>query len=94
MSAVLLTKRDTFLTGDQFNMLLYASGVSSSGSPLYNTNSGKKVSLVDSEDILRIPPPAIVKPQRLWTGKQVLVSPFHLSFSFGFFSLPGGGDYE
>lgn len=73
VSAALLTKRDTFLSRDNFNQLLYSSGISSlglrsSGKP------GKKVFMCSSEeDILPIPP-AIWKPEPLWTGKQVITA--------------------
>ncbi|XP_074320854.1 DNA-directed RNA polymerase I subunit 1 [Silene latifolia] len=74
VSAVLLTKRDTFLTWAEFSELLYASGVCSFGTPSLNTNSGKKISVLESEDIIRANPPAIIRPRRLWTGKQVITA--------------------
>lgn len=72
VSAVLLTKKDTFLTLDEFNHLVYCSGVYARQSVSFVTKPGKKVSILDSADeILQLPCPAIIKPEPLWTGKQV-----------------------
>ncbi|KAL8172139.1 hypothetical protein V2J09_023943 [Rumex salicifolius] len=73
VSAVLLTKRDTFLTGDVFNQLLYSSGLTS-GARNDNVKAGRKVTIIDSEDFVSSLPPAILKPQPLWTGKQVVTA--------------------
>lgn len=74
VSAVLLTKRDTFLTADDFNQLLYGSGLSSSGGANVKAKPGRKVSIIDTEDFVSSLPPAILKPQPLWTGKQVVTA--------------------
>ena len=58
MAGVLLTKRDTFLSRAEFMQLVY--------SAVCPTRPG----LVDSSPI-NLPPPAILKPESLWTGKQV-----------------------
>ena len=70
VSAVLLTKKDTFLTREQYNQLLYSSGLSS-GSGSFIGKPGKKVSVLDSEDEMQPLLPAIWKPEPLWSGKQV-----------------------
>lgn len=69
VSAALLTKKDTFLSYDEFNQLLYSSGVCTSrlGSV---RRPGKKV-VVSFEENMRYPLPAILKPEPRWTGKQV-----------------------
>ncbi|KAJ4969995.1 hypothetical protein NE237_003094 [Protea cynaroides] len=72
ISAVLLTKRDTFLTLDDYNQLLYSSGVSAASSGLFNSKPGKKVSAINFEDEIQPVMPAIWKPKPLWTGKQVI----------------------
>ncbi|XP_043692047.1 DNA-directed RNA polymerase I subunit 1 [Telopea speciosissima] len=74
ISAVLLTKRDTFLTLDQYNQLLYSSGVSAAGPGLFNSKLGQKVSIINSEDEIQPVLPAIWKPKPLWTGKQVITA--------------------
>ncbi|XP_026412301.1 DNA-directed RNA polymerase I subunit 1-like [Papaver somniferum] len=74
ISAVLLTKKDTFFTRDEYNYLLYSSGVSAA---VRNSSSGasrKKIYMINSEDELEGAPPAIWKPEPLWTGKQVISS--------------------
>ena len=58
MAGVLLTKRDTFLCRADFMQLVY--------SAVCPTRPG----FVDSSPI-DLPPPAILKPEPLWTGKQV-----------------------
>ncbi|GAB2269507.1 hypothetical protein Dimus_004424 [Dionaea muscipula] len=74
VSAVLLTKKDTFLTREEFNELVYSSGLCTSGSWTCNAKPGQKVSVVNTEDFIASLSPAIVKPQRLWTGKQVITA--------------------
>lgn len=61
MAGVLLTKRDTFLTRAQYTQLLYAACCSS-------RPGADAAAAVGS---LRAPPPAIWRPQPLYTGKQV-----------------------
>ncbi|XP_052173227.1 DNA-directed RNA polymerase I subunit 1 isoform X2 [Diospyros lotus] len=70
VSGVLLTMKDTFLTYDQFNQLLYGSGVFAAGSSFAKTS--KKVSMVDFEALMQPVLPSIWKPEPLWTGKQVI----------------------
>ena len=57
---VLLTKRDTFLTRDEYMQLVYAACASITG------GGGEEVTPI------RQLPPAILKPRALWTGKQVI----------------------
>jgi DNA-directed RNA polymerase I subunit RPA1 len=59
-AAVKLTCKDTFLTREQFQQILY---VGVCGLP------GTEV--VGPSDVLVMPPPTIYKPRALWTGKQV-----------------------
>lgn len=56
LSGVLLTQRDTFLNRDQFQQLLYYSCWD----------------LHPKSPMIVMPPPAILKPTPLWTGKQVI----------------------
>lgn len=58
VAGVQLTKRDTFLTRAQFTQLVYGA--------VSPTRRGLK-----DADPLRLPLPALLKPQPLWTGKQV-----------------------
>lgn len=76
VSAVLLTKKDTFLTREQYNQLLYSSGLSC-GSGAFSGKPGKKVSVLDSEDEMQPLLPAIWKPEPLWSGKQVFLFKDH-----------------
>ncbi|CAN1745140.1 DNA-directed RNA polymerase I subunit 1 [Linum perenne] len=77
VSSVLLTKRDTFLTQEEFHQLLCTSGVFVSSRTSFNGNSGQKVLLACSEDDLQIHQPAVLKPFPLWTGKQVITAILH-----------------
>ncbi|XP_058072061.1 DNA-directed RNA polymerase I subunit 1 isoform X2 [Magnolia sinica] len=74
VSAVLLTKKDTFLTRDEYHMLLYASGVSTAASGSYVGKFGQKVCTLSSDDEIQPLPPVIWKPKPLWTGKQVITT--------------------
>ncbi|GMH08181.1 hypothetical protein Nepgr_010021 [Nepenthes gracilis] len=74
VSAVLLTKRDTFLTQDEFTEILYSSGLCASGSRFCNVKLDRRVSVVNSEDLIMMPLPAIIKPRQLWTGKQIITA--------------------
>lgn len=58
ISAVLITKRDTFFTRGEYQQLVYAACCPS--------NPRKR----DTAELLSMPP-AICKPRKLWTGKQV-----------------------
>ncbi|XVE96012.1 hypothetical protein REPUB_Repub02eG0185000 [Reevesia pubescens] len=74
VSAVLLTKRDTFLSRDEFNQLLYSSGVSSLARSSFSGKPGQKVFISSSEEGMLSILPAILKPKPLWTGKQVITA--------------------
>ncbi|KAK5842828.1 DNA-directed RNA polymerase I subunit 1 [Gossypium arboreum] len=74
VSAVLLTKRDTFLSRDEFNQLLYSSGVSGLAQHPRLGKSGQKVLISSSEEGMLPILPAILKPKTLWTGKQVITA--------------------
>uniref|UniRef100_A0A803MNX9 DNA-directed RNA polymerase n=1 Tax=Chenopodium quinoa TaxID=63459 RepID=A0A803MNX9_CHEQI len=74
VGAVLLTKRDTFLTKEEFNQLICMSSVCSFGALSLNAKSGQKLSVLDSENVIQTYPPVIIKPKRLWTGKQVITA--------------------
>ncbi|PPD87092.1 hypothetical protein GOBAR_DD15973 [Gossypium barbadense] len=74
VSAVLLTKRDTFLSRDEFNQLLYSSGVSGLDQHHRLGKSGQKVLISSSEEGMLPILPAILKPKPLWTGKQVITA--------------------
>ncbi|KAM6592751.1 hypothetical protein CsatA_000454 [Cannabis sativa] len=74
VSAVLLTKKDTFLNRDKFNQLLYSTGLSTTRSSASSKNSGNKVFLADFEVEIQSLMPAIWKPEPLWTGKQVITA--------------------
>ncbi|XP_048138660.1 DNA-directed RNA polymerase I subunit 1 isoform X2 [Rhodamnia argentea] len=72
VSAAILTKKDTFLNYDEFNHLLYSSGVSAAGSGSLR-KLGKKVA-IDFEENMLCPVPTIWKPEPLWTGKQLIAT--------------------
>ncbi|URE17427.1 DNA-directed RNA polymerase [Musa troglodytarum] len=73
VSAVLLTKMDTFLTREEYHQLLYASCVPPTSYSQRN-GSGQKVSVSWSDYEIQPLPPAIWKPTPLWTGKQVITA--------------------
>ncbi|KAF5178237.1 Dna-directed rna polymerase i subunit [Thalictrum thalictroides] len=84
VAAVLLTIKDTFLSQEEFTYLLYSSGVSAAARGSFVGRSGKKVSLLHSEDEIKLINPAILKPMPLWSGKQVITSLLnHMSQSEG-----------
>jgi DNA-directed RNA polymerase I subunit RPA1 len=62
-SGVKLTCKDTFLTLEEFQQLLY---IAVTGLP------GTEV--VNNFEEITIPPPTVLKPVRLWTGKQVITA--------------------
>ncbi|KAK4535381.1 hypothetical protein CDCA_CDCA04G1406 [Cyanidium caldarium] len=62
VAAVLLTKRDTMLTRDEFGQLLY--GALERCGPVLREEWARTY--------LKPPPPAILRPVRLWTGKQLV----------------------
>ncbi|CAH9125930.1 unnamed protein product [Cuscuta epithymum] len=83
VSAVILTMKSTFLTLDEFNQLLYGSGVSMGGHRSFSGGHSQKVSTVDSESSLQPILPAVWKPKPLWTGKQVITAVLnHLTRGF------------
>ncbi|OAY83900.1 DNA-directed RNA polymerase I subunit 1 [Ananas comosus] len=73
VSAVLLTKLDTFLTREEYHQLLYASCVPTSSSS-QGSRLGQKLSLSSSGNEIEPLLPAIWKPNPLWTGKQVITA--------------------
>ena len=86
-----LTARDTFLARDQVQQLLYisiraalhedvAGNLSAPGSG--GSRAIERLNLSDFR--LNLPRPAILKPQPLWTGKQVITCFLHAL-------IPGGG---
>lgn len=77
VSAVLLTKMDTFLTREEYNQLLYASYVPFPAYGSHAVNFGQKISVLASVDDIQPLPPAILKPKLLWTGKQVITAILH-----------------
>ncbi|KAK1412905.1 hypothetical protein QVD17_34501 [Tagetes erecta] len=69
VSSVLLTMKDTFLTREDFNQLLYTSGVYACG-----TSQHGNMSIVDKACFVEPVVPAVLKPKPLWTGKQVITA--------------------
>lgn len=74
VSAVLLTMKDTFLNRDEYNQLLYVSGVFTETTASHSGKCSRKVSVVDREGFMQLPLPAVWKPKPLWTGKQVITA--------------------
>ncbi|CAF2048280.1 DNA-directed RNA polymerase I subunit 1 [Brassica napus] len=74
VSSVLLTKGDTFLDKEEFNQLLFSSGVTDMVLSSFSGRSGKKVTQSASNAMLLTVTPAILKPVPLWTGKQVITA--------------------
>ena len=68
MAGVKLTKHNTFLPRSDFMQLVYA------------CCSPARPGLTDAADLL-VPPPAIWKPEPLWTGKQVQRPPCNAALS-------------
>jgi DNA-directed RNA polymerase I subunit RPA1 len=87
IAAVLLTKRDTFLTREATCMLLSLGCASANrlrlmgnGSnpqqmhvPHNMTASGQRGVQTWPEEPVPLPPPAVLKPKPFWTGKQARV---------------------
>ncbi|KAK9065782.1 hypothetical protein SSX86_015183 [Deinandra increscens subsp. villosa] len=69
VSSVLLTMKDTFLKREDFNQLLFASGVFAGG-----TSQRGKISIADKACFVQPVIPAVLKPKPLWTGKQVITA--------------------
>ncbi|KAH7684295.1 DNA-directed RNA polymerase protein [Dioscorea alata] len=74
VSAVLLTRKDMFLTRDEYNQLLYACCVPIAASSSQVSKFGEKVTVLCSSNEIQPLFPAILKPKPLWTGKQVISS--------------------
>ncbi|XP_022971295.1 DNA-directed RNA polymerase I subunit 1 [Cucurbita maxima] len=74
ISAVLLTKKDTFLKFDEFSQLLYSSGISTSRPCASSEKPGQKIFILDFESEMLPVLPAVWKPEPLWTGKQVVTA--------------------
>lgn len=71
----LLTQRDRFLTKDQFCQLLYSGLQAIPAFGVGANRDGFGASLGASTPLdITIPEPAILKPQPLWTGKQIVSS--------------------
>ncbi|XP_024394449.1 DNA-directed RNA polymerase I subunit 1 [Physcomitrium patens] len=98
VSATLLTKRDTFLSKEDYHQLVYSACVSMNAANFKRKNKNVALSLID-RDLPIIPlPPAVMKPYPLWTGKQVLTTVFnHITHGFPSFTLKApikvSGDY-
>ncbi|KAL3691839.1 hypothetical protein R1sor_005490 [Riccia sorocarpa] len=75
VGAVLLTKRDTFLTKEEYMQIVYTAIVSSTPPTLPKKKSA--LGMVERDRPIKILPPAIQKPRRLWTGKQVMTTIFN-----------------
>ena len=58
---------------DEFNQLLFSSGVTDMVLSSFSGRSGKKVTQSASNTKLLTVTPAILKPVPLWTGKQVII---------------------
>ncbi|XP_011652120.1 DNA-directed RNA polymerase I subunit 1 isoform X1 [Cucumis sativus] len=74
ISAVLLTKKDTFLNFDEFSQLLYSSGISTSKACASSEKPGQKIFTLDFDAEMLPVLPAVWKPEPLWTGKQVVTA--------------------
>ncbi|KAK1267042.1 DNA-directed RNA polymerase II subunit RPB1 [Acorus gramineus] len=74
VSSVLLTKKDTFLSRDDYHQLLYSSLVPLAAPSFSRGNSAQKVSKLWSDEDVQPLLPAIWKPVPLWTGKQVITT--------------------
>lgn len=62
-SAVKMTCKDTFLDRSEFQQLVYIAVSGLSGTEI-----------IGPTDEIRLPPPAILRPKALWTGKQVITA--------------------
>ena len=67
-AAVAITKRDTFMSEAKFKQLLYLAFGNVTRKDI-DINSERKVVELQ-EPHLNIPPPALLKPKKMWTGKQ------------------------
>lgn len=89
IAAVLLTKRDTFLTRDVVCMLLSLGCASANRERIMgNANAPRQALRVATgtckgiesweEEPVPLPVPAVLKPRPMWTGKQVRFPTFDL----------------
>ncbi|KAJ6912770.1 DNA-directed RNA polymerase I subunit 1 isoform X2 [Populus alba x Populus x berolinensis] len=92
ISAVLLTKKDTFLTEDEVYQLLYSSGVSNARPTSFSGKAGRKVIFLSYEDEIETLDPAIRKPIYLWSGKQLITAVLnHITRGHPPFTVEKGG---
>jgi DNA-directed RNA polymerase I subunit RPA1 len=94
-SGVLLTKKDTFLTREEFQQLLYSACVTAKfgasardfSASAYDTSHRSHVMV----EPFHMEPPAILKPVPMWTGKQVITSILnHLTGARAKLTMEGG----
>ena len=62
---MLLSKRGTFLERGEVMQLLYLGGIEM-GAPVIGGGQGKR-----EPAVIALPPPCILRPRQLWSGKQV-----------------------
>lgn len=74
VSATLLTKRDTFLSKEEYQELVYSACVSSAPTTFTKGTRQPKVGIIEHDRSIVTLPPAILKPKPLWTGKQVITT--------------------
>ncbi|CAM6104025.1 unnamed protein product [Calypogeia fissa] len=90
VAATLLTKRDTFLTKEMYQQLVYAACVSSKFASFPRKKAA--MGLIDRDPDIVPVAPAVLKPQRLWTGKQVLTTVFnYITHGSPPFTMSAGG---
>ncbi|EFJ17302.1 hypothetical protein SELMODRAFT_233747 [Selaginella moellendorffii] len=74
ISATLLTKKDTFLTKEEYHQLVYSACVPMPTLESATFSKGRNVKTLDNHPAIETVPPAIWKPRCLWSGKQVLTT--------------------
>ncbi|KAH7314988.1 hypothetical protein KP509_21G029700 [Ceratopteris richardii] len=72
VSATLLTKKDTFLTKEEYQQLICSACLSAAPAIYPKGKRQKRVGVIEHDNSIISMPPAILKPKRLWTGKQVI----------------------
>eukprot|EP00250_Pteridium_aquilinum_P003381 c13694_g1_i1 orf=235-4305(+) len=72
VSGTLLTKKDTFLTKEDYQELVYSACISSTPATYLKGQGQPKVGVIEHDRPIITLAPAILKPKRLWTGKQVI----------------------
>lgn len=72
VSGTLLTKKDTFLTKEEYQELVYSACISSAPATYFKGQSQPKVGVIEHDRSIITLAPAILKPDPLWTGKQVI----------------------